>query len=298
MKSSFILIVIICLFGTFSISQNTWVVPDDKKDLLAPFKFNERSVKLGFDIYNKTCISCHGHPGQTDQAKLVPTPKDPASKEYQFNSDGELFYKITEGLSLMPSFKKTLSSDDIWNVISYVRTFNKDYVQKIESKDSSSIKEKVTVNFNYLIKNNKIEVKVIHQINKLPIEGAKLSLYAKRNFGWLPLDEIKATNTSGQLVFNYPNDLPGDIDGKVKVKINMANADGTELTIIDTIIKTDIKCSQYNLLDNRAMWNISSKAPIWLILSYCGAVLAAWGVILYIIWILLEIRKKGAKVSS
>ena len=175
----------------------------------------------------------------------------------------------------------------------------KEYVQKVGASDSSSgVKGKVTAKLNYTVKNNKIEVKVIQQINKMPINGAKLSLYAKRNFGWLPLDEIRSSNSLGIITFNYPNDLPGDKDGNVNVKINMANADGTEQTIIDTIIKTEVKRSQYNLLDNRTMWNVRSMAPIWLVLSYCGAVLAAWGVIFYIIWILLRIRKSGSETSN
>jgi mono/diheme cytochrome c family protein len=299
MKSSFILIVVISLFGTFVKAQTPWVVPDDKKGLLAPIKFSDDTRKLGLEIYNKTCVSCHGHPGQPDQAKLVPPPADPASKVYQQNLDGELFYKITEGRGLMPSFKKMLKSEEIWNIISYVRTFNKEYVQKVGASDSSSgVKGKVTAKLNYTVKNNKIEVKVIQQINKMPINGAKLSLYAKRNFGWLPLDEIRSSNSLGIITFNYPNDLPGDKDGNVNVKINMANADGTEQTIIDTIIKTEVKRSQYNLLDNRTMWNVRSMAPIWLVLSYCGAVLAAWGVIFYIIWILLRIRKSGSETSN
>ncbi len=297
MKSSFILIVILSLLGTYVKAQTPWVVPDDRKGLLAPLKFSDETRKLGQEVFNKTCVSCHGHPGQPDQAKLVPAPKDPASKEYQQNLDGEFFYKITEGRGLMPSFKKMLKSEDIWNVISYVRTFNKEYVQKVGAADSSSgITGKLLSKLDYLIKDNKIEVKVIQQSNKMPVIGVKLSLYAKRNFGWLPLDEMRISNASGKLTFNYPKDLPGDKVGDVNIKVNMANADGTERTIIDTIIKTEIKCSQYNLLDNRAMWNVRSKAPIWLMLSYCGSVLAAWGVIFYIIWILLQIRNKGAKV--
>jgi mono/diheme cytochrome c family protein len=299
MKSSFIIIAIISLLGTYVKAQTPWVVPDDKKGLLAPVKFTDETRKLGQEIFNKTCVSCHGHPGQPDQAKLVPPPADPASKVYQQNLDGELFYKITEGRGLMPSFKKMLKSEDIWNVISYVRTFNKEYVQKVGSIDSTSgIKGKVSATLNYVIEKNKIDVKIIQQINKLPIIGAKLSLYAKRNFGWLPLDEMRSTNTSGILTFKYPKDLPGDKEGNVNVKVNIANADGTEQTIIDTIIKTDIKCNQNNILDNRAMWNVRSMAPIWLILSYSGAVLAAWGVIFYIIWLLLKIRKKGAEASN
>ena len=44
----------------------------------------------------------------------------------QKQTDGELFYKITEGRGDMPSFKKKIPDDeDRWLVINYVRTLKK-----------------------------------------------------------------------------------------------------------------------------------------------------------------------------
>ncbi len=40
-----------------------------------------------------------------------------------------MFYKITVGKSPMPSFKTILAEEDRWDVISYIRSFNKNYVQ-------------------------------------------------------------------------------------------------------------------------------------------------------------------------
>lgn len=295
-KNIFLIAILSCL--SLSTFAQEWIVPDDKKKLTAPFKFDSEHQKKGEEIYNKTCVSCHGHPGQGDFAKLTPVPKDPASKEYQANSDGDMFFKISEGRVLMPSFKNTLKSVDIWDLISYVRTFNKDYVQVYtESKRESRFASKYSLKVTFVEDEKKVKVKISATHNdSAVIEGISMSLYAKRYFGMLQIDKSKRTDQNGVVLFTLPIDLPGDSIGNVNIKLNIADAAGFEETVSDTILKVGVPTIHKNLLDNRAMWNVRSKAPIWLILAYSSTVLTVLSVILYILWILVQIRKKGSSV--
>jgi hypothetical protein len=43
------------------------------------------------------------------------------------------------------------------------------------------------------------------------------------------------------------------------------------------------------------MWTVRSQAPIWLIVSYCGAVFIVFGFIAYIILQLIKLRKLGTE---
>jgi len=287
------------IFSTFKVfSQQGWVISDDKKKLKAGFKFNENHQKSGEAIFLKYCVSCHGHPGKNDHSNIVPTPKDPASKEYQANSDGELFYKITEGKTPMPSFKNILQTNEIWDVISYIRAFNKSYIQEFSTADSlNASKNKVYSTFIFK-QNNKVEITISSDKKEnVPIMGKKITLFEKRYFGWLIIDKSKTTDNFGKVNFNYPTDLPGDTVGKVEFKINSENIDGTEETILDTIVITKYKIKPIKILYNRLMFNVRSKAPIWLIVLYCGTVISVFGVIFYIISLLLKIRKSGKNNS-
>ena len=38
-------------------------------------------------------------------------------------SDGELFYKMTEGREPMPSFRRQLTEEQRWQLVHYIRTF-------------------------------------------------------------------------------------------------------------------------------------------------------------------------------
>ena len=117
----------------FSIGQKapaqTWVVPDDQKAVVAPFKFTSDMQKQGEQTYLKNCQSCHGILGKDNWAKLTPPPGDLSKEKAQAQTDGELFYRITTGKVPMPEFRNILSEDDRWSVIAYLRASNPKYVQ-------------------------------------------------------------------------------------------------------------------------------------------------------------------------
>jgi mono/diheme cytochrome c family protein len=108
-----------------------WPVPQEKKSRLSEKPFTEDLVKVGSQLYQINCKSCHGDPGKNNVSKLTPPPPDPVSPKMQNNTDGELYYKLQEGRGPMPAFKNTLSSSEIWEVIAYLRSLNPGYVQPI-----------------------------------------------------------------------------------------------------------------------------------------------------------------------
>jgi mono/diheme cytochrome c family protein len=95
--------------------------PTDLKD--------KEGANEGKTLYAKQCSSCHGKKGLGDGTK-APDLKgdlgDFSSATTQNLTDGELFYKITEGRDDMPSFKKKIPEDeDRWLVVNYLRTLKK-----------------------------------------------------------------------------------------------------------------------------------------------------------------------------
>jgi len=59
----------------------------------------------------------------TKAATLKTHPGDFTKPEFKAETDGDIFYKTSEGRKDMPSFKKKISDeDDIWSLINYIRT--------------------------------------------------------------------------------------------------------------------------------------------------------------------------------
>lgn len=108
------------LIGVMSVGFSGGV---ELKDLLSQAKGGD--PVSGREIYVNTCIRCHGIDGKGAQGiNLVPPPADLSSQAVQGRLDGTLFRRIHEGKpnTAMGSWKHTLSDDEIWDVLGYVRT--------------------------------------------------------------------------------------------------------------------------------------------------------------------------------
>jgi mono/diheme cytochrome c family protein len=108
--------------------KKAWDAPGSAASKSNPQKGAE-SVANGKALFAKHCQSCHGKTGLGDGTKaseLKTEPGDFSKAAFQAQSDGALFYKISEGRDDMPSFKKKMpEANDIWDVVNFVRTLKK-----------------------------------------------------------------------------------------------------------------------------------------------------------------------------
>jgi len=285
------------LFSFQKVISQTWEVPDDKKQKVSSFKFDLETQKKGEAIFQRNCVSCHGTPGKANFVKLVPPPGDPATDKFQKQVDGALFYKMTTGRGAMPSFKDVLTEQERWQIISYFRSFNKGYIQPQVVAAVSGVFAGTDFKFklDFFSEKHLIKVTAIGTKNNETelVSGLALSLFAKRYFGKLQIDEPKTTNASGEAFFEYKNKINGDSAGNVSFTIKV-NAEGLDGITSDTTIKAGIPVIAKSLIDTRAMWTVRSKAPIWLILAYSLIVIAVWSILIYIILQIAKIRKLGS----
>ena len=88
------------------------------------------SIAAGKKIYDAQCASCHGETGKGDgkmAANITTGPKPPDLSDASWKhgpSDGEIFTLIRDGSkgTGMRAFASRMKTDDIWNVVNYLRT--------------------------------------------------------------------------------------------------------------------------------------------------------------------------------
>lgn len=105
-----------------------WIVPKEAAEVKNPLPSDAASINMGRTLYKTQCSPCHGDKGKGDgpaAVALTPKPADHTSKALQAESDGSLFYKISEGRKPMPTFKNTLKENQRWALINYIRTLSK-----------------------------------------------------------------------------------------------------------------------------------------------------------------------------
>lgn len=296
---TFIFLMSMIVIHTFA---QEWKVPERNKKKTAQAKFTPENIKKGELIFTTNCVACHGTPGKMNFAKITPSPGDPAGDKFQNNTDGELFFKITTGKLPMPSFKNTFAEEDRWNVISYIRSFNKKYIQPEPVKEEGT-EYIVALKISHIKEKNQVLVKATSTTkvatNPEVINGVDVTLYAQRKFGILPIDKKKVTNANGEAFFSFPSDLPGDTAGIITILAKFTDEIG-DFGEAEASVKLPIGKPTHvtSLIDTRAMWTIRSRAPIWLIISYCGAVLLVFGIIGYILSQLMKLRKLDSEILN
>lgn len=120
-----LLLMTIIMGSAFFYQQKEWKAPASADSKKNPLTADAATIAAGKVIYVKECQSCHGKKGKGDgpSAKDLDIPAGDFSKAaMQGQSDGALFWKTSEGRKPMPSFKKKLTEEKIWQTVIYMRT--------------------------------------------------------------------------------------------------------------------------------------------------------------------------------
>lgn len=105
-----------------------WPAPDEAISMKNPLMKVTADTVLtnGKELYALNCKSCHGLKGKGDGTKAAQIEiqcGDFTSEEFAKETDGTLFWKMTEGRKPMPGFKEKLTDEERWEIICYIRTF-------------------------------------------------------------------------------------------------------------------------------------------------------------------------------
>ncbi len=101
-------------------SEGDWKAPPQSTTLRNPVA----GVGGARAVVEANCTSCHGDNGKGDgpAAPALPTkPADWTSARVQSQTDGELFWKITNGRNIMPGWRH-LPERTRWELVNVIRS--------------------------------------------------------------------------------------------------------------------------------------------------------------------------------
>jgi mono/diheme cytochrome c family protein len=113
--------------GGVVLAQGKWQAPAEAKKMKNPVPKSDKVIAQGKKLVETNCVPCHGAGGKGDgpaAAALPVKPADWTSKAVQEETDGEIFWKITNGRGPMPPWKH-LPENDRWALVYYIRTLKK-----------------------------------------------------------------------------------------------------------------------------------------------------------------------------
>jgi len=90
-----------------------------------PVPATAESIKKGGNLYVVHCTPCHGPSGKGDGAvvaKFVPPPDLTNADLQKGRTDGYWQSYLSVGGAVMPSYGESLSAEERWDVVNYLRT--------------------------------------------------------------------------------------------------------------------------------------------------------------------------------
>ncbi len=138
MKSVLVIICASLLAFSFNVKsprvQDPWKAPASADTLINPYLIEPLTLPQGQEIYSLYCASCHGHQGKANgiaTASLKVKPLTFQDKKMTNQTNGAIFWKIREGRGEMPSFKDTLSEEQKWQMVEYIRDISKPFEEQM-----------------------------------------------------------------------------------------------------------------------------------------------------------------------
>jgi len=123
-----LMMAIVALFfaGWATAHDKDWPVPPEAARVKNPVVPTSDNLAAAHAIYMDKCASCHGEKGAGDGPEAdMYTPAPASFTDAHMMSemtDGEIFWKMTEGRKPMPSFKRQLTDEQRWQLVNFLRT--------------------------------------------------------------------------------------------------------------------------------------------------------------------------------
>lgn len=159
-----------------------------------------------------------------------------------------------------------------------------------------------TIKLDLLVVDSVKTCKATVMAGEKPIEGAEVRFFVKRFFSPLPLipnGKSVSTDEEGVASVEFPNDLPGDLNGMVVITANVEDNDdygsfeATDSVKWGTIAAVAAEEEEWN---KRSLAGTGGKVPGYLIGAALVIISIVWGVLVYVMISFAKIKKAGGAI--
>lgn len=117
---------------TFSIksgfAQSSWTAPKSADNIKNPIKADKSATEAGKLLYKQYCAICHGDKGKGDGMagmSIKPRPANFTKDAFMKQTDGAVYWKLTEGKAPMAAYKTVLTEEQRWQLVNYITNLKK-----------------------------------------------------------------------------------------------------------------------------------------------------------------------------
>jgi len=107
-----------------------WTAPSRASRKQNPVPADPATIAKGKELFTAACLPCHGPSGRGDGPSAATLerngvkvrPGNLSDAKMWLQTDGAIFWKMSEGNTPMPAFQETFTEEQRWQVVNYVRT--------------------------------------------------------------------------------------------------------------------------------------------------------------------------------
>ena len=122
------------------------------------------------------------------------------------------------------------------------------------------------------------------------LKDAPVIISAKKMFGNLIIGEV-LTDGNGRAEFIIPETIIGDEEGFVNIVVALEENFEVDPVLLDKAKVGKLKEVPKLIKGGEILWSTNENIQPWLLLSYLGAVGAAWLAIGYVIFLIIKIKR-------
>jgi hypothetical protein len=162
---------------------------------------------------------------------------------------------------------------------------------------------------------------VIDTLNEDGVKMVTAQVQSYSNNEWVPVKDVEVkmgirrmsgSNLKMGEEESYTTDSLGEVKGEFKVDSLPADNKKGDITLVAWVedneqfgnlsIEKTVPWGKYYMHENkfgqRSLWATRDKAPLWLLFMAFSIIAAVWGVICYLIYLLIRIKKIGSKEKT
>ena len=106
-----------------------WVAPADARAVKNPVSATPEGLAAAKKLFEENCMTCHGEKGMGDGELAKTLNRKPANftdkAMMSTETDGALFWKMSQGRTPMPSWEDAFSETQRWELVNYLRQLEK-----------------------------------------------------------------------------------------------------------------------------------------------------------------------------
>jgi hypothetical protein len=128
----------------------------------------------------------------------------------------------------------------------------------------------------------------------VPVSDLEIDVFVERLFGELPIStEFNTTDDFGQANILFPDNVRGGADGQLVVLVRIIDHEEYGNLVNRKEISWGTHLIQNGQARERLMWAAKNNAPLPLVIIINSVLIAVWGMILYIVFNVVKIRRLG-----